>query len=84
MKRIEEDKLAAIFAGAIARAIFYICITVIFCFGLAQCGLDTATIESCRESCDTHRGQMKSVTTVKCVCSTDEEISIIESPMVLP
>ena len=84
MKRVEEDKIAVIFASAIAKAIFYICITIIFCFGLAQCSLDAATIESCRESCDTHTGQMESVTVVKCTCSTEQDISIIESPMVLP
>jgi hypothetical protein len=62
------DRLMAAAAGAVAKSIFYICLTVTAGFYISSCNLDSSTIEQCQQSCTDIGTRMESVTPSKCVC----------------
>lgn len=78
---IESDRLMITsVASSAAKAIFYICLTIVFGMYLSNCSLDNQVIEQCQTSCKNGGGYMESVTSSKCVCSSDNHTN----PWVLP
>jgi len=74
---IEEDsEFIKVLGGSIAKAVFWICLAICFCFSVSTCSLEPDTIISCEESCSSAGGKMESVTNSKCVCTS---VSSIES-----
>ena len=76
-----ERLLVSSISGSIVKGIFYICLTVVFGIYLSNCSLDNEVIEQCQTSCKNGGGYMESVTSSKCVCSSDNPTV---NPWVLP
>ena len=72
-----ERLLVSSISGSIVKGIFYICLTVVFGIYLSNCSLDNEVIEQCQNG----GGHMESVTSSKCVCSSDNPTV---NPWVLP
>jgi hypothetical protein len=62
-------------ATTIVKLSFFICCTIVFGMMLSKCQLDNEIITACQESCAANDTQMKSVTSGKCVCTTDSNIN---------
>ncbi len=78
----ESDRLLITsIAGSAAKAIFYVCLAVVFGMYLSNCSLDSKVIEQCQTSCKNGGGYMESVTSSKCACASNSPSS---DPWVLP
>ena len=81
----KEDKLLITsVAGAVAKSILYICITVAMCMWISTCNVSATTIEACKNSCKSFGSHMESVTSSKCVCASYSAISPTPDPWVIP
>ena len=57
-------------ALAMARAVFYIGLTIFAITWLLSSDLDSDTIELCREACTSASSTMESVTSSECICES--------------
>lgn len=70
MDSLSEDKeFIKVLGSAIVKSIFFICLTIGFCFSLSNCSLDESTIQNCEDSCDKSGARMEYVTYSKCQCA---------------
>ena len=79
-----ESEVDNILIASIAKAIFYICMTVAICFLFSTCTVDSDIIVQCETSCKTSGSKMKSVTARECECESYPEIKSSQSTWVLP
>ena len=61
----------------IAKAMMYVCLTFCFCFYVSSCDLEEKVITACENSCKSYNGNMKSVTSSKCICGDAQEIKAL-------
>ena len=66
----------------IAKAILYICLTVIVIIFVNSCQVDEEVIKQCETSCSSNGNRMDSVSVFGCDCEQKE--SVITSPFVIP
>jgi hypothetical protein len=69
---------------SLAKAVFYICVTIALCFLFSTCTVDKGVIIQCEESCSDAGSKMKSVTARECECEIPVSIEAKSSPWVLP
>ncbi|MAG24258.1 hypothetical protein CMI47_01650 [Candidatus Pacearchaeota archaeon] len=62
------DRLMASLAGAAAKSVFYIGITVVAGMYISSCQLDASTIDQCQKACTDIGTRMESVTSRECEC----------------
>ena len=72
----EKESLLTILAKNLSRTVFYICLTIVACFWVDSCQLDSATILNCEKACKYGLSvHMESVTARECRCYSGENIS---------
>ena len=69
---------------SLAKAVFYICVTIVLCFLFSTCTVDKGVIVQCEASCSDAGSKMKSVTARECECESPPAIEIKSNPWVLP
>lgn len=68
--------------SSIAKAVLYICLTVITIFMVNSCQVDEEVIKQCESSCSSNGNRMDSVSVFGCDCEQKE--TFLTSPMVIP
>jgi hypothetical protein len=82
----EDMAFMKVVGSAVVKSVFFICLTVGFCFSLSNCSLDESTIQNCEDSCDKYGTRMEYVTHSKCQCADQQSVTskLQESAWVLP
>ncbi len=82
----EDREFMKAVGSVVVKSVFFICLTVGFCFSLSNCSLDESTIQSCEDSCDKFGSRMEYVTHSKCQCADlqNSTLKSQESVWVLP
>jgi hypothetical protein len=72
----EDMAFMKVVGSTVVKSIFFICLTVGFCFSLSNCSLDETTIQNCEDSCDKSGARMEYVTHSKCQCADLQSITL--------
>tara|TARA_B100000131_G_scaffold97853_1_gene94999 strand:- start:643 stop:894 length:252 start_codon:yes stop_codon:yes gene_type:complete len=70
-----EEELSKNLTIALSKVVMYICIAIVFGTWIYSCNLNPDTIEECRAACQDSGSKMESVTSVKCICYTENNIT---------
>jgi|TARA_R110001583_G_scaffold19387_1_gene75908 hypothetical protein len=71
----EDMAFMKVVGSTVVKSIFFICLTVGFCFSLSNCSLKESTIQNCESSCDKSGTRMEYVTHSKCQCADQQSIT---------
>ncbi len=65
---MSENPRIDLLSNLALKSIFYVCVTIVLCFGINSCSVDESIIEKCRQSCQAYGSGMKSATSRECEC----------------
>ena len=65
-----QEKEIKIITSALLKGVTVVCVCILVGLALHSCQLDSVTIADCNDACQSATGQMESVTSYTCTCTS--------------